>query len=51
MPRECDGSCLVHQTKSEEIRCEDGEILRFYWCSHEKTWILTTYAPPTAVES
>ena len=28
----------------EEIPCEDGEILRFYWCKHEGIYILT-YAP------
>lgn len=36
----CDGSCLVNQMK-EEIPCEDGEILHFYWCKHEGIYILT----------
>lgn len=39
----CDGSCIVGEMK-EEIPCEDGEILRFYWCKHEGIYILT-YAP------
>jgi len=44
-PTPCDGTCLVNQKQSEEIRCQDGEILRFYWCIHEHIYILTTYAP------
>lgn len=39
----CDGSCVVSDMK-EEIPCEDGEVLRFYWCKHEGIFILT-YAP------
>lgn len=33
----------------EEIPCEDGEILRFYYCFHNNEWILTTFAPPPKV--
>lgn len=40
----CDGSCLVSQMEEEIIPCEDGEILRFYWCKHEGIYVLT-YAP------
>jgi hypothetical protein len=35
MPRECDGSCLITQKKSEEIQ--------FYWCRHESCFVLTNY--------
>lgn len=40
---ECDGSCLVQQKKSEEIKFEDGESLFMYWCRHEHCFILTNY--------
>jgi hypothetical protein len=43
MHRECDGSCLVQQLKSEEIKFEDGTSLFFYYCRHEKTHVLTNY--------
>ena len=37
----CDGSCLVEQKKSEETKFEDGTSLFFYWCSHERVYVLT----------
>jgi hypothetical protein len=43
---ECDGSCFSNPLYREEIRCQDGEVLVFYFCSHELIWILVTYLPP-----
>jgi len=47
---ECDGSCFRDSRTLEEIPCEDGEVLCFYFCFHEQEWILTTYAPPKEAE-
>jgi hypothetical protein len=44
-PIPCDGSCLITQELSESIPCTEGEPLRLYWCSHELTYIMTTYVP------
>jgi hypothetical protein len=27
------------------IPCEDGDHLRMYFCSHERTYVLTNYIP------
>jgi hypothetical protein len=44
-PVPCDGSCLVRQELSEQIPCQEGEPLRFYFCKHQREHILTTYQP------
>ncbi len=41
--RDCDGSCLVKQRKSEILTFEDGTQLSFYWCRHEQVYVLTNY--------
>jgi hypothetical protein len=43
---DCDGSCFQDHDPRDEIRCEDGEVLTFFYCRHHYSWILTTYAPP-----
>lgn len=47
---ECDGSCILNACFGQVIPCEDGEILYFYFCIHERVWILATYAPPKEAE-
>jgi hypothetical protein len=45
-PMPCDGSCLVRPNSNEmHIPCEDGEQLRFFYCVHERTHVLTNYVP------
>jgi hypothetical protein len=45
MNGECDGSCLVNRDTNQEVKCEDGELLTFYYCEHERCWHLVTLAP------
>ena len=45
-PIPCDGSCLSREQANEMfIPCEDGDHLRMYFCSHERTYVLTNYIP------
>jgi hypothetical protein len=45
-PIPCDGSCLSRESGNEMfIPCEDGEHLRFYFCVHEGSHVLTNYIP------
>lgn len=45
-PLTCDGSCLARVNAKEMfIPCADGEPLRMYYCSHERTHVLTNYIP------
>jgi len=48
---DCDGSCFTNIQHREEIRCEDGEVLVFFFCIHEKSWILVTYLPPKTAQT
>jgi hypothetical protein len=45
-PSVCDGSCLANHKSGDQIKCEDGEVLVFYRCTHDDTWFLVTLAPP-----
>ena len=45
-PLTCDGSCLARPHKEDQVvLCEDGEHLRFYFCAHTNTHVLTNYIP------
>jgi len=45
-PLPCDGSCLSLPHKEDQVvLCEDGEHLRFYFCVHTNTHVLTNYIP------
>jgi hypothetical protein len=48
IPTACDGSCLAIHKPGDEIECEDGEVLVFFFCTHDGTWFLATLAPPVA---
>jgi hypothetical protein len=49
-PRPCDGSCLVKQSRAEELKFQDGPSLFFYWCWHERTRVPTSYRSQTKVK-
>jgi hypothetical protein len=45
-PVACDGSCLDCSHKEDQvILCEDGEHLRFSFCVHTNSHVLTNYIP------
>jgi hypothetical protein len=43
---DCDGSCFRNHDPADELRCQDGEVLTFFYCHHYYSWILATIAPP-----
>jgi hypothetical protein len=46
----CDGTCFANPCISDQLPCEDGEMLCLVYCKHEDCYILKSFTPVDEAE-